>query len=74
VYYDPPEPGILKALSMGIGLVMQFLGDVYGMYAHVLLHIVASHCCLNSSYARRIGLHVEEDNNKLFPIRKWIRS
>lgn len=65
VYYDPPKPRILNALSLSSGLVMQFLGNVSGMDAHVLLDTAASHCYLNSSYARRIGLHVEEDNGKV---------
>jgi hypothetical protein len=55
----------MNALSLSSSLVMQFLGDVSRMDVHVLLDTVASHCYLNSSYARRIGLHVKEDNRKV---------
>ena len=65
MYYDPPKPRILNALSRSSGLAMQFLGNVSGMDAHILLDTAASHCYLNSSYARRIGLHVEKDNGEV---------
>jgi hypothetical protein len=44
---------------------MQILKDVSQMDAHVLLDTDASHCYLNSSYARCVGLHVKEDNGKV---------
>jgi hypothetical protein len=64
VYYDLHKPRIMNALSLSIGLVMKFLGDVYEMDAHVL-DTAASHCYLNSSYTRHISFHVKEDNSKV---------
>jgi predicted aspartyl protease len=51
----------MNTLSLSNSLVMKFLRDVFGMDAHVLLDTATSHCYLNSSYARRIGLHVKEN-------------
>jgi hypothetical protein len=50
VYYDPPKPRIMNALSLSSGLVMQFLRDVSIMDAHVLLTTTTSHCYLDSSF------------------------
>ena len=65
MYYDTPKPRIMNALSLNSNLVMQFLGDVLRMDGHILLNIIASHCYLNSSYDRRIGLYIKEDNGKV---------
>jgi hypothetical protein len=58
VYYNPPKLRIMNALSLSSGLVMQFLGDV-------LLDTTPSHCYLNSSYVRCIGLYVQKNNDKV---------
>jgi hypothetical protein len=44
---------------------MQFQGKVFGIDAHVLVDTADSHCYLNSTYAKRIRLHVVEDNGKV---------
>lgn len=43
---------------------MQFLGNVFGIEAHVLIDIASNHCYLSSSYFKHIGLHVKENNSK----------
>jgi hypothetical protein len=65
VYYFPPKPRILNSISLTNILTMQFQGKVFGIDAHVLVDTAASHCYLNSTYAKRIRLHVVEDNGKV---------
>jgi hypothetical protein len=65
VYYDSPKPRILNSISLFNGLSMQFQGKVFGIDAHVSIDTAISHCYLNSTYAKRIGLHVLKDNGKV---------
>ena len=65
MYDDPPKPRILNSISLTNELTMQFQGKVSRIDAHVLVDIVASHYCLNSTYAKRIRLHMVEDNRKV---------
>jgi hypothetical protein len=64
VYYDPPQPRLLNSILTN-GLTMQFLGKVFGIDGHILVDTAASHCYLNSLYAKRIGLHMKENNGKV---------
>ena len=64
VYYDPPEPRLLNSISTN-GLTMQFLGIFFGIDGHILVDTAASHCYLSSSYVKRIGLHMKENNGKV---------
>ena len=65
LYYDPPKPMILNSISLFNGLTMQFQGKVSRIDVHVLVDTTISHCYLNSTHAKRIGLHVVEDNGKV---------
>ncbi len=64
VYYDPPQPRLLNSISSN-GLTMQFVGKVAGIDGHILVDTAASHCYLSSSYVKRIGLHMKENNGKV---------
>ena len=64
MYYDPPQPRLLNSISTN-GLTMQFLGKVSGIDGHILVDTDASHCYLSSSYVKRIGLHMKENNGKV---------
>ena len=44
---------------------MQCLGKVSRIGGHILVDTIASHCYLSSSYIKRIGLHVKENNDKV---------
>ena len=61
-YYDPPQPRLLNFISTN-GLTIQFLGKISGIDWHILVDTVASH--LSSSYVKRIGLHMKENNGKV---------
>jgi len=62
VYYDPPQPKLLNSISTN-GLTMQFLGKVFGIDGHILVDTAANH--MSSSYVKRIGLHMKENNGKV---------
>jgi hypothetical protein len=64
MYYDPPKLRILNSISLTNGLIMQFQGKVSRINAHVLVATPISHCYLNSTYVKRIGLRVVEYNGK----------
>jgi hypothetical protein len=50
VYYDVPRPKSLNVFGGTRRLAMQFLGQISGLNAHVILDIVATYCFVNSSY------------------------
>ena len=56
MYYDPPQSRLLNSIGTN-GLTVQFLGKVFG--------IDGNHCYLSSSYVKRIGLHMKENNSKV---------
>ena len=64
MYYDPPQPRLLNSISTN-GLTMEFLGKVSAKDRHILVDTTASHCYFSSSYVKRIGLHVKENNGKV---------
>ena len=64
MYYDPPQPRPLNSILTN-DLTMQFLGKIFGIDGDILVDTAASHCYLSSSYAKRIGLHVKENNDEV---------
>jgi hypothetical protein len=59
VYYDAPRPK--KCFGGTRRHAMQFLGQVLGLNAHVILDIAATDCFVNSSYLDKFGLQYVKD-------------
>jgi len=65
VYYDAPRPKNLDIFGGTRRLAMQFLGQVSGLYAHVILDTAATDCFVNSSYPDNYGLQYVKDSSVL---------
>jgi hypothetical protein len=65
VYYDVPRPKSLNIFGGTRRLAMQFLGQVSGLNAHVILDTAATDCFVNSSYLDNFGLQYVKDSSIL---------
>ena len=65
VYYDAPRPKNLNIFGGTRRLAMQFLGQISGLNAHVILDTAAIDCFVNSSYLDNFGLQYVKDSSVL---------
>ena len=65
VYYDAPRPKTLNIFGGTRRLTMQFLGQISGLNAHVILDTAATDCFVNSSYLDNFGLQYVKDSSVL---------
>ena len=65
VYYDAPRPKTLNIFGGTRRLTMQFLDQISGLNAHVILDTAATDCFVNSSYLDNFGLQYVKDSSVL---------
>ena len=65
VYYDAPRPKTLNIFGGTRRLTMQFLGQISGLNAHVILDTATTDCFVNSSYLDNFGLQYVKDSSVL---------
>ena len=62
VYLDEPRPCVLSQLTLSSQLMMSFSGQVAHHDAYVSMDSAASHCFVNSGFAKTCGLDVKKSS------------